>query len=104
MTTMLVIVRFFFFQAEDGIRYWSVTGVQTCALPISALDEEHRLATVICRTFASRCSSSRAARIPSEEKRRFARCLDRKSVVVGKEGRHRWWAGHLKNKEGQRKC
>src|SRR5260370_14936020 len=27
--------RFFFFQAEDGIRYSSVTGVQTCALPIS---------------------------------------------------------------------
>src|SRR5262249_58700010 len=26
-----------FFQAEDGIRYWSVTGVQTCALPISAM-------------------------------------------------------------------
>ena len=24
----------FFFQAEDGIRHWSVTGVQTCALPI----------------------------------------------------------------------
>src|SRR5699024_11561515 len=24
----------FFFQAEDGIRYRSVTGVQTCALPI----------------------------------------------------------------------
>src|SRR5437016_9875497 len=29
------IVFFFFFQAEDGIRDWSVTGVQTCALPIS---------------------------------------------------------------------
>src|SRR5258706_7696611 len=28
---------FFFFQAEDGIRYWSVTGVQTCALPIYAI-------------------------------------------------------------------
>src|SRR5258706_11418917 len=27
---------FFFFQAEDGIRDWSVTGVQTCALPIFA--------------------------------------------------------------------
>src|SRR5260370_10682849 len=27
---------FFFFQAEDGIRDSSVTGVQTCALPISA--------------------------------------------------------------------
>src|ERR1019366_1796219 len=25
---------FLFFQAEDGIRDWSVTGVQTCALPI----------------------------------------------------------------------
>src|SRR5258706_8006117 len=25
----------FFFQAEDGIRDWSVTGVQTCVLPIS---------------------------------------------------------------------
>src|SRR3989475_2277726 len=25
----------FFFQAEDGIRYLTVTGVQTCALPIS---------------------------------------------------------------------
>src|SRR5437879_11432157 len=28
---------FFFFQAEDGIRDTSVTGVQTCALPISEL-------------------------------------------------------------------
>src|SRR5690625_7881065 len=27
---------FFFFQAEDGIRFGHVTGVQTCALPISA--------------------------------------------------------------------
>src|SRR6266545_7153545 len=27
---------FFFFQAEDGIRDKLVTGVQTCALPISA--------------------------------------------------------------------
>src|SRR5262249_56683463 len=28
---------FFFFQAEDRIRDWSVTGVQTCALPICSL-------------------------------------------------------------------
>src|SRR2546426_1397849 len=27
-------VVFFFFQAEDGIRDYKVTGVQTCALPI----------------------------------------------------------------------
>src|SRR5688572_31429919 len=29
---------FFFFQAEDGIRDLTVTGVQTCALPILAVD------------------------------------------------------------------
>src|SRR5256885_6524331 len=28
-------LHFFFFQAEDGIRDYKVTGVQTCALPIS---------------------------------------------------------------------
>src|SRR5256885_6602253 len=35
----LVIV--FFFQAEDGIRDYKVTGVQTCALPISTLNALH---------------------------------------------------------------
>src|SRR5256885_7113116 len=34
----VVYVDFFFFQAEDGIRDYKVTGVQTCALPISPLD------------------------------------------------------------------
>src|SRR5256886_3927608 len=32
---------FFFFQAEDGIRDLTVTGVQTCALPISDVAQEH---------------------------------------------------------------
>src|SRR2546426_6732297 len=33
----------FFFQAEDGIRDYKVTGVQTCALPICAVARtEHR--------------------------------------------------------------
>src|SRR2546421_9348798 len=31
----LILYIFFFFQAEDGIRDLIVTGVQTCALPIS---------------------------------------------------------------------
>src|SRR2546427_7091814 len=31
---ILILVFFFFFQAEDGIRDLTVTGVQTCALPI----------------------------------------------------------------------
>src|SRR2546429_3364411 len=30
-----LLIFFFFFQAEDGIRDVAVTGVQTCALPIS---------------------------------------------------------------------
>src|SRR5689334_24778582 len=33
---------FFFFQAEDGIRDGTVTGVQTCALPISLRPKENR--------------------------------------------------------------
>src|SRR6266540_2484191 len=33
---MYILVFFFFFQAEDGIRDRDVTGVQTCALPILA--------------------------------------------------------------------
>src|SRR5437868_11211983 len=36
---------FFFFQAEDGIRDRNVTGVQTCALPISSAEN----ATQECR-------------------------------------------------------
>src|SRR5690606_39803801 len=42
---------FFFFQAEDGIRDFHVTGVQTCALPISdALAERGRV--VVRRAYA----------------------------------------------------
>src|SRR5437763_8898225 len=47
----------FFFQAEDGIRDTSVTGVQTCALPIYsglilAADEEAELAGVMAHEIA----------------------------------------------------
>src|SRR5437764_4207788 len=48
---------FFFFQAEDGIRDTSVTGVQTCALPIyldrSAIVSERHFAANSCRRFFS---------------------------------------------------
>src|SRR5699024_12186225 len=38
-------INYFFFQAEDGIRDRNVTGVQTCALPISKeLGTRHRAA------------------------------------------------------------
>src|SRR2546430_15786301 len=38
MTELVIDLIFFFFQAEDGIRDLTVTGVQTCALPISGPD------------------------------------------------------------------
>src|SRR5258707_14360312 len=34
---------FFFFQAEDGIRDIGVTGVQTCALPISSYQDDYEV-------------------------------------------------------------
>src|SRR5699024_1000999 len=44
---------FFFFQAEDGIRDRNVTGVQTCALPISitsVISGLYKIATPIIDT------------------------------------------------------
>src|SRR5437763_6193137 len=64
------VVFFFFFQAEDGIRDTSVTGVQTCALPISRRDATPR---PVPRTrSAPRPSPGRwpAPRPPEEEGRR----------------------------------
>src|SRR5690349_1959577 len=49
----------FFFQAEDGIRYLYVTGVQTCALPILALDRRRPLPSSGLRfrqLFANKCT------------------------------------------------
>src|SRR2546430_10878663 len=43
MVALLVILFFFFFQAEDGIRDLTVTGVQTCALPIFHAGVDQRL-------------------------------------------------------------
>src|SRR5256885_7395544 len=40
---------FFFFQAEDGIRDYKVTGVQTCALPISAAGVPVKVNAVVKR-------------------------------------------------------
>src|SRR5260370_15970068 len=46
---------FFFFQAEDGIRDSSVTGVQTCALPIYTAIAERRSGG--CWRFCRACCS-----------------------------------------------
>src|SRR2546430_5080866 len=99
----LSVVFFFFFQAEDGIRDLTVTGVQTCALPICAslqrkqavlveLDDlQRQLAEVAAeqdrlmvaeQQLASRIEAFRTHRQRSEERR------------VGEECRSRWSPYH----------
>src|SRR6266705_4135066 len=92
----IAIYVFFFFQAEDGIRYRTLTGVQTCALPIYS--------AICCTTLFSSLFLCRQSSViffvggRSEERR------------VGKECRSRWWPHHLKKKEndnrsvGRRRC
>src|SRR5687767_15411421 len=74
--------RFFFFQAEDGIRDKLVTGVQTCALPIyvgqridraEALADPARLEGRRCRGGGRRCG------LRSEERRVGKECRSRGS-------------------------
>src|SRR5687767_15705734 len=59
----------FFFQAEDGIRDKLVTGVQTCALPISALQYADRVRDCRgkCRARHFRCV--RSEQIPLSRQR-----------------------------------
>src|SRR5688572_31564094 len=90
---------FFFFQAEDGIRDLTVTGIQTCALPICPRADDHRRRTADPargRAGMARAGTPRAGvarRLPaglrggvpadrSEERR------------VGKECRSRWSPDH----------
>src|SRR5205807_5324526 len=80
---------YFFFQAEDGIRDYKVTGVQTCALPIS----KSKLAVAITRpsgtpgsTYAPSESLVVAALNVPETMSTCARSEERR---VGKEWRSR---------------
>src|SRR2546430_4028418 len=63
LSTYLLDLIFFFFQAEDGIRDLTVTGVQTCALPISTgfRIHEHEAAVCFNRALHDGESESRAA-------------------------------------------
>src|SRR5207249_8175532 len=83
-----VVLFFFFFQAEDGIRDRNVTGVQTCALPISGRHVRLCGLAYDPRSWGKAAEANMAARVQhacedllrSEERR------------VGKEGRARWAA------------
>src|SRR2546422_4780612 len=57
----LLVIFFFFFQAEDGIRDVAVTGVQTCALPICPrrdLELLREFVDELCASFPRRWASS----------------------------------------------
>src|SRR6478672_7767548 len=73
----------FFCQAEDGIRYLIVTGVQTCALPIYGGCAHHRAHHPAALSGPAAGHGDRR----SEERR------------VGKECRSRWSPYHYKKKK-----
>src|SRR2546425_8978250 len=82
----------FFFQAEDGIRDKLVTGVQTCALPISgtwACAAESQLRTRRTKT------DGRMKNVPATTPPRVP-CSSQRSEErrVGKECRSRWSPYH----------
>src|SRR6266516_7445547 len=79
---------FFFFQAEDGIRDRTVTGVQTCARPIWLPTSMAAASPTMASSpgMSPAASACMACGARSEERR------------VGKECRSWWWAYHLKKK------
>src|SRR5688500_19270879 len=83
---------FFFFQAEDGIRDYKVTGVQTCALPISWWGAARRPAPLEC----SGPTPPSARPAPRPRGRRPDRSEERR---VGKEWRSRRARYQYKNKK-----
>src|SRR2546426_5805616 len=80
-------VHVFFFQAEDGIRDYKVTGVQTCALPISQTPAS------VSRTAQRRPDLIGGRRTQPLKSRQYhsSRSEERR---VGKECRSRWSPYH----------
>src|SRR5690606_40799556 len=104
---------FFFFQAEDGIRDFHVTGVQTCALPIfhgqhgqrpvdrlrGGIHGAERTRRVAFRGSCTTQTDERAEPRGAQEERSthsppLSRSEERR---VGKECRSRWSPSHKSN-------
>src|SRR5437773_10728392 len=90
----------FFFQAEDGIRDRDVTGVQTCALPISFaemadLEEEFAVpAELQDLSIAFAVAGDPEVALGIDGQSVLVRSEERR---VGKECRYRWWTDHYKD-------
>src|SRR2546422_9641398 len=83
-------VVFFFFQAEDGIRDVAVTGVQTCALPISLRFPRYASSTS-CAVRGRNSSRNQARALRNTGSRRRSYSLSSRSalsylVVTGRSG------------------
>src|SRR5437870_6141974 len=93
ITTEIVRLKsiFFFFQAEDGIRDGHVTGVQTCALPISRCRRSAggRGRAIVC---ISRRLLRRMVPVRSEERRVGKECRSRGCTYHANEKRARTMA------------
>src|SRR5438034_9140653 len=93
---------FFFFQAEDGIRDHCVTGVQTCALPISPMRSLPRagwIASAFATLFYAGTTVALLALLRPEKVSELNRSEERR---VGKECRSRWapYDEKKKNEDG----
>src|SRR5437762_8543362 len=87
---------FFFFQAEDGIRDTSVTGVQTCALPICPVLDSLSRSSWSFRAPRALGSSTDALRVGAHELLAgtflmYVSPVRSEERRVGKECRGRWW-------------
>src|SRR5690606_40394636 len=79
---------FFFFQAEDGIRDFHVTGVQTCALPIFVVGVWLFLQkTKMGKAMRAMADNMDLAAVSGIDTERMNRSEERR---VGKECRSRW--------------
>src|SRR5436305_2568506 len=76
MTKMSLLLTVFFFQAEDGIRYADVTGVQTCALPICCGSV---LVWAVITALAAKATTTK----PIERTVRIARLLEKRTESEG---------------------
>src|SRR5437879_10212301 len=90
MIRLSIISYFFFFQAEDGIRDTSVTGVQTCALPISVRSPIRRGRQSLPAIVQRERPGTRELLPPMRGAFAACLCLRSEERRVGKECRSRW--------------
>src|SRR5690348_18066142 len=99
-----MLIFFFFFQAEDGIRDGRVTGVQTCALPILStgrLSDARAALERATHSFADKNVLDKLAFIrKKEDAMHVANAYVERSEErrVGKECRSRWATEQSKKK------